>query len=257
MVPEQRRRVLVQTVLAEDGATIRNLSERYGVSEMTIRRDLRQLAKEGRLQLTHGGAVPTTAQRGAEQLYALKEPVHRDAKVAIARYAAEHFVDDGDVIILDPGTTAVHMIPFLRDKGGLTVVTNGLATINVLEEALPQATLVCTGGLLRGPSQTFVGPTAEAFFDNFFAARYFVSSVGVTVGEGLTDPQPLDTQVKKAMLRSAKEVVALLDSSKFGIRSTYGVAPISHLAALITDQRADPAVTARFRDLVDVNTCEV
>lgn len=252
MIPEQRRQILIQTIISQGGATIKDLSERYDVSEMTIRRDLRQLAKDGQIRMTHGGAVPTTTKKGSEQFYALKEPINREAKSAIAKYAAEHFVNDDDVIIIDPGTTAVHMIPHLKTKTGLTIVTNGLQTVNMLKELLPQANLICTGGMLRGVSHTFIGPTAEAFFNGFFAMRYFVSSVGVTLGDGLTDPQMLDTQVKKAMLKSANETIALVDSSKFGVRSTVTVAAFSDLHAVVTDSELDSEVITDLTELVDV-----
>lgn len=257
MVPEQRRQVLSQTIFDQGGATIKDLSERFDVSEMTIRRDLRQLAKEGQVRITHGGAVPASTKGGSEQLYALKEPINRMAKSIIGRYAAEHFVHDHDVIILDPGTTAVHMIPHLRTKTGLTVVTNGLQTLNSLKAQLPQAQLICTGGMLRGVSETFVGPVAEAFFHGFFATRYFVSSVGATLAEGLTDPQMLDTQVKKAMIRSAGDTVALLDSSKFGVRSTVEIAPFASFRAVVTDSLLGSDVAADLSELTEVRQVEV
>ena len=252
MIPEQRRQALIQTILDQGGATIKDLSERYDVSEMTIRRDLRQLAKEGQVRISHGGAVPISTKRGTEQLYSFKETINREAKAAIAKYAAEHFVNDNDVIILDPGTTAVHMIPYLKTKTGLTIVTNGLQTIAMLRNHLPQANLICTGGILRGISHTFVGPTAEKYFSEFFATRYFVSSVGVTCSEGLTDPQILDTQIKKAMLRSAGETIALLDSSKFGIRSTVKVAALSELHTVITESELDSEIVTKFNEFVDI-----
>ncbi len=252
MIPEQRRQTLIRTIFSQGGATIKDLSERYDVSEMTIRRDLRQLAKEGQIRITHGGAVPASVKKGSEQLYSLKEPINREAKSTIAKYAAEHFVNDNDVIILDPGTTAVHMLPHLKTRAGLTIVTNGLQTINMIRELLPQVNLICTGGMLRGVSHTFVGPTAEAYFDGFFATRYFVSSVGVTLGEGLTDPQMLDTQVKKAMLKSANETIALVDSSKFGVRSTVKVAAFADLHAVVTDSELDSEAVTDLTELVDI-----
>lgn len=252
MIPAQRRQVLVQTIFDQGGATIKDLSERHDVSEMTIRRDLRQLAKEGQVRISHGGAVPISAKQGSEQLYSLKETINREVKSTIAKYAVENFVNDNDVIILDPGTTAVHMIPHLKAKTGLTVVTNGLQTINMLRELLPQAKLICTGGILRGVSHTFVGPSAEGYFSDFFATCYFVSSVGVTLGDGLTDPQILDTQVKKAMLRSAGKTIALLDSSKFGVRSTVKVADLSELHAIVTGAELAPETITSLREFVDL-----
>lgn len=257
MLAEKRREDILYRIDRQGSAQIKHLSEAYGVSEMTIRRDLKQLAHSGLVKITHGGAVSMkNSDPLPEQLYSLKEDIRVSEKQAIARYAAEVFVQDDDVIVIDPGTTAAHMIPFLVDKTNLTVVTNGLETLQLLKALLPHANVICTGGILRDTSYTFVGPVAEQYFDNFFAKKYFVSSVGLHMELGLSDPQMVDTQVKKATLKASAMQIVLLDSSKFGIRSTVPVATLDQIDILITDQGIS-SNDLRHLEKADIKVCVV
>lgn len=235
MLAETRRQEILQRISNQGSVQIKFLSEHFSVSEMTIRRDLKQLADSGLIKITHGGAVFVSDMPAAEQFYTAKEDMHILEKEAIARYAAEALVQDNDVIALDPGTTAAHMIPYLTNKASLTIVTNGLETLHLLKMLLPHTEIICTGGILRDTSYTFVGPVAEQYFDNFFAKKYFISSVGFHLETGLTDPQMIDTQVKKAILQASEIRIALLDSSKFGVRSSVPIASLDTLDILVTD----------------------
>ncbi len=254
MIPEQRRRDILRVIADQGSSSIIELSQKYGVSEMTIRRDLKALEENGQLQYTYGGAValpPKAIQ--PETNYLAKARLNIQQKTRIARYAAEHFVDDHDIIVLEPGTTVTGMVPFLAAKQGLTVVTNGLYTANALQNIVAGATVICTGGILRDVSFTFVGPVAEGFFQQFYARKLFLSAIGFTPETGLTDPQMIDTQVKKAMIARSDRVIVLLDSSKFGVKSFTPVIATGEIDVLITDEGAPAAMLAEARDLgVDV-----
>ena len=255
MIPEQRRRDILRIILAQGSSTVTELSQSYGVSEMTIRRDLKALAEEGQIQTTHGGAVPITSNAFQhEQRYAAKARLNIERKRQIACYAVENFVDDNDIIILESGTTVTAMVPYLQDKENLTVVTNGLYTTNELRAMLTKATVICTGGILRDVSFTFVGPVAEGFFQQFYAQKLFLSGIGFTLETGLTDPQMIDTQVKKAMIARSDRTIVLLDSSKFGIKSFTPVIAARDIDVLITDSGAPTSAVAELRDMgVDVH----
>ena len=117
-------------------------------------------------------------------------------------------ITDGDIIIVEGGTTATAMAPYLADKRDLTVVTNGLATAEEMRRYLSlDATIMCAGGILRPESSTFVGPLTEAFFREMHAHTLFLSATGLTLREGVTDPKMLETQVKRAMVASAGRVM--------------------------------------------------
>jgi DeoR/GlpR family transcriptional regulator of sugar metabolism len=174
--------------------------------------------------------------------------LNRDKKRAIARYAAQHFVEDNDIIILEAGTTAGAMIPFLTQHN-LTVMTNGLENLNDLSNYVPDITLMSCGGMLRNVAFTFVGPQAEDFFRGVRANTLFLSATGLAFPEGITDPNPLEIQIKRVMAQSAARVVLLLDSTKFGLRSLTPLLPLAKVHALITDAGAPPADLEQLRAL--------
>ncbi len=203
MLSAQRRQQILEDIEANGAQAIAELSQKYDVSDMTIRRDLKLLAEAGFLKRTRGGAV---RGEGAlvEPQYAAKQKLHALEKSRLARYAAETLINNGDIIILEGGTTVTAMAPHLTSKRDLTVVTNGLYTSTELGRLLPSNTVICTGGILRQVSSTFVGPVTERFFQEFYANKLFLSGTGLTLETGLTDPNMLETQVKKAMIASAQ-----------------------------------------------------
>lgn len=248
--PTERRRQIVKDIETLGDNAIPRLSRKYGVSEMTIRRDLKALEDGGLIKRTYGGAVrwplngpePNLLARDKRQTLATKQ------KTLLARYAAEELVAADDIIIMEGGTTVTAMAPYLAEKEELTVVTNGIATAEELRRHLPlSATIICTGGILRPESSTCVGSVPEQFFGEFHAHRLFLSATGLTLDAGLTDPKILEIQVKRAMVSAAREVILLLDSSKFGVRSLTSVVSVNRLYALVTDDAAPPEIVAALR----------
>jgi DeoR/GlpR family transcriptional regulator of sugar metabolism len=237
MLSAQRRRHIIEELESSSTCTISELSQKYSVSEMTIRRDLKLLEEQGQVQRTHGGAI-RTGTSAIEPRYVAKQQLHAVQKARIARYAAEKLVADNDIIALEGGTTVTTMARYLSSKQYLTVVTNGLHTANELRHLLPNTTVICSGGILRDVSFTFVGPVAEGFFREFYVNTVFVSATGLTLESGFTAPNMLETQVRKAMVASARQVIVLLDSSKFGVQSLTVVLPADGPHILITDEGA-------------------
>jgi len=253
MLPEERRRALLQDIAQRGTATIPDLSEKYDVSSMTIRRDLKLLEQEGQVTLTHGGVVYDGLQSGhREVFYPDRAQINLAQKQAIAQYIAQNFVDDDDVIILDPGTTVASMIPFVTDRDNLTFITNGLLTINSLHQHMPTATIHCTGGILREGSLTFIGPVAEAYFKDVFAKTVIISGAGFTPETGLTDPQMLDTAVKRAMIASAEKCIVAVDSSKFSRTAMIQVLKTADIELLVTDVDVPPAMIEQLH-MMDID----
>lgn len=237
MLPAQRQQQILEDIKKNGVGSITELSQKYGVSEMTIRRDLMVLEEEGHIKRTHGGALSLNSSV-VEPRYAAKQKLHASSKESLARYAAEALVEDGDIIILEGGTTVTAMAQYLTNVQNLTVVTNGLYTTNALQPLVPQSTVICTGGILREVSATFVGPVAEQFFREFHANKLFLSATGLTLDAGFTDPSMLETQIKKAMIASADQVIMLLDSNKFGVKSLTTVLQAGQVNILVTDAGA-------------------
>jgi DeoR/GlpR family transcriptional regulator of sugar metabolism len=248
--PDRREQILRDIDLLDDNM-IPTLSKKYGVSEMTIRRDLQALEDTGVIRRTYGGAVRWPQSAGEPMVVARekREMLARVQKAAIAGYAARECVGDGDSIVLEGSTTVTNMVPLITDRQDLTVVTNSLYTAEELRRRMPaSATLLCAGGILRPESSTFVGLVAERFFRELHVKRLFLSATGLTLQGGITDPQMLETQVKRAMIESAGEVIVMLDSTKFGARSLTRVLDFSEITLLITDEGAPADMLQGLRD---------
>lgn len=240
MIAHRRREVILEMLQRSGSVSVKRLRETLGVSAMTLWRDLRALEESPGVRRVRGGIVlePPEPSGEPEPRFADKAALHADAKQAIARAAVQHHVRTGDVIFLEGGTTVAAMIPHLRAAvAELTILVNSVLLLDT--DALgPSYTLIASGGVVRDVSQTFVGPVAEQFFRDHSADTAFISATGVTAEGGLTDPNPLEIQVKKAMLQSCRRVVALVDSSKFGRRSLTPVATWKEIDVLITDDAA-------------------
>ncbi len=252
MLTEQRRNLIAGLVTTQGTVSAEQLSQQFAVSHMTIYRDLKILESLGKLRFVRGGAVQTETDNNNEPIYFTKRQVHKKQKEQIAKYAAQNFISDGDFIILEAGTTVSAMVKHLRHKH-LTIMTNGLETVNEAASLLPDLSVMCCGGILREISHTFVGPQAEQFFREIRGKTLFLSASGMTLEGGVTDPNLLEIQVKRAMAASVDHVVLMLDSSKFGQRSLSLLLPLSQIQTIITDSNAPSADVSSLRDMgIDV-----
>jgi DeoR/GlpR family transcriptional regulator of sugar metabolism len=248
--PEQRRQNILSDLAQDGDKQIAMLSEKYGVSEMTIRRDLKQLEDQGLVRRTYGGAIPVRTAIEDLRIVAREKRQKRAAeqKARMARFAAQHCVDDDDIIILGGGTTTAAMIPHLAEKRHLTVLTNCVHNTFALQNLnLPDMTVICSGGILRQISSTFVGPLTERCFREIHAKKLFLSATGISLEAAVTDPNMHETQVKRAMIESADQLIMLMDSSKFGIRSLMTVVTYPEIDVLITDSGCPPQIVDAIR----------
>lgn len=234
ILPEQRRTLIRQMIRQDGVVNTEELATRFDVSYMTIWRDIALLEEDGKVQRVRGGAIQPEAAAESEPAYFSKQTVRSREKEAIASYAARHLVHDNEILILDAGTTVAAMTKHLTQRN-LTIVTNGAQTILETMNRLSSMTVMSCGGILREPAHTFVGPQAERFFDDLSAHTFFLGATGLSFPEGITDPSPLEIQVKRAMAASAARIVLLLDSSKFGVRSLLPVVPLSAVQEIVTD----------------------
>lgn len=250
MLPEARRRHLLSYLAQVGSAAIVDLSVRYHVSSMTIRRDLGKLQNQGLVTLTHGGVVfdgDEPRQRETQRLS--RDRDRAQEKRAVGRHAARHFVKDNDVLLLGAGSTVRAIVPFLKRKRNLQVVSNSLRTVESLRLALPSATVMGTGGLLRADTLNFVGPVTERFFEDFFARVAFISGAGLSLRAGMTDSQLLEAAAKQAMIRSAEKTIILLESSKLGTTASAQILAIGEIETLVTDAGIAPDAQGRLVDM--------
>ena len=193
-----------------------DLTKRFGTSQVTIRKDLEEMHAHGLIHRTHGGALPATEGALDDPALLEKQNLHRKEKLAIAEEAART-VQEGQVVILDSGTTTTEIARALRDFRNLTIITNA---VNIATELSGTAVeVILTGGTLRKNSFSLVGPIAEETLRRLNADLLFLGVDGFDVHYGLSTPNLLEAKVNRVMVEISKRTVAVCDSSKFGRRS--------------------------------------
>ncbi|HSR29998.1 MAG TPA: DeoR/GlpR family DNA-binding transcription regulator, partial [Anaerolineae bacterium] len=209
----QERLDQIVTLLQEQGrVSVMDLSDRFGVSTVTIRNDLTNLQQQGLLVRTHGGAVTRPDLSMEPPAFALRKELHLTEKERIGRAAAA-LVRDGDSIALDASTTAWQIARHLKDRQELTVVTNGLfVALEFLDS--PGVTVVMPGGALRIASASLVGDQGACILERYHVQKGFFGAGGFTIEEGLTDTNQYEVELKQRMVERSKVVIAVVDSSK-------------------------------------------
>jgi DeoR family transcriptional regulator, fructose operon transcriptional repressor len=206
----RQRRDLLVTRLRSGGANIGDLAARFAVSPSTIRRDLAALADDGRVMRTYGGAVEPG--HGREPTLDAKERAHWAEKDAIAVTAAA-MAGRGDVVLLDAGTSAGRVGWHLRQRDGITVVTNGMSALLALADA-PGIEVILLGGRLRRPNEAFLGPDAERALRRFRPDLAFLGADGVDPRHGLNCPTVEQASLKELMATTAREAWVVADHWK-------------------------------------------
>ncbi|ACZ42825.1 transcriptional regulator, DeoR family [Thermobaculum terrenum ATCC BAA-798] len=231
MLTEERKRFILETLAREGKVLAHDLSKKLGVSDDTIRRDLRDLAREGLLVRVHGGALPRsqsiTAPYSARQQ---QEPV---VKAAIAEAAAK-LVENGQVIILDGGTTTLQVAQHLPKDLHATVVTNSPPIAVALGEH-PYVEVVVLGGRLYKHGMSTVGAATLQEIQMIRADLCMLGVGGLHPELGLTTDNLEEAHVKRAMVASAAEVVALASAEKIMAAQPYIVAPLADLTHVVTE----------------------
>lgn len=212
MFAEERRNRLLQMLQETRSISVPDAASRFEVTEETIRRDLKLLESSGFLQRTHGGAIPADDAR-TEPSLEVRQGINIPGKDRIGELAAQ-MVKDGDTIILDASTSALFLARHLRGKKNLTVITNAEKIVLELS-AVPDITLICTGGILRQGSLSYVGRAAENMLAGLQAGTAFLSCRGFHPERGFTDASEPESEIRRQMMKRAQKTVYLCDHTKF------------------------------------------
>lgn len=243
---QQRQHEMRALVDDEGFASVQALSDRFGVSAVTIRADLDRLQATGRLQRVRGGAVRRSRpEQPFEQASAEAGP----AKAQIAARAVDE-VHDGDTLLLDVGTTTTAIARELvarTELHGLTVFTNSLTNAYELEHAAGRIAVVVTGGTLRPLQHSLVDPLATVLLEGISAHVAFIGCNGVDLEAGVTNVNLPETTVKRAFLHAARRRVVVADGSKLGDVQLARICGLDEVDLLITDAAAEPATVEALR----------
>lgn len=233
---------ILRILEAEDHADSVDLAERLGISDITVRRDFRELEAEGSLRRVHGGAIRATG-RAQDRPFEVRQHTQTDAKAAIAAAAAE-LVVNGDAIALDVGSTIALMVDQLGHARDLTIVTASLRTAWAVANSRQlqrPVRLIVPGGVVADNELSLVGNSTIEHIRQLRVDMAFLGVGGLNTRAGLTDFNLDDAEVKRALVDSAKHIVVLADSTKLGAEQFVQVAEIGKVNQLITDPDADPS----------------
>ncbi|QKW05193.1 DeoR/GlpR transcriptional regulator [Streptomyces sp. NA04227] len=241
LLAEQRRALILDEVRRRGGARVNELTRRLGVSDMTVRRDLDALARQGVIEKVHGGAVPLFEASSHEPGFEAKSGLEPGAKEEIARTAAS-FVAPGTAIALSGGTTTYALAQQLLDVPDLTVVTNSVRVADVFHAAqqmsglrADSATVVLTGGV-RTPSDSLVGPVADRAIGSLHFDLLFLGVHGISASAGLSTPNLAEAETNRRLVGSARRVVVVADHTKWGTVGLSSFAALDEVDTLVTDK---------------------
>ncbi|WP_405884857.1 DeoR/GlpR family DNA-binding transcription regulator [Streptomyces sp. NBC_01136] len=240
LLAEQRRALILDEVRRRGGVRVNELTRKLGVSDMTVRRDLDALARQGVVEKVHGGAVPVVEASTHEPGFEAKSGLELTAKEDIARAAAE-MVAPGTAIALSGGTTTYALAHRLLDVPDLTVVTNSVRVADVFHTAQRlsgqrqgAATVVLTGGV-RTPSDSLVGPVADQAIAALHFDVLFLGVHGISVEAGLSTPNLAEAETNRRLVQSARRVVVVADHTKWGTVGLSSFAALEQVDTLVTD----------------------
>lgn len=231
---------------AVKSATNEDLMERFQVSMQTLRRDIKELEEKQFLKKIYGGVVllQDDTWQGTMLDISSRNSTNQEKKQKIGQQAAA-LVEDHDVIFVDSGTTAFHLIPFLAARQGVTVISHSLHVMCALSE-MTNLKAICLGGVYSPQTGTFIADTS-AYQYNY--SKAFISTVGISINKGLTNTDFQEGIMKRHAIEHANDVYLLCDSSKFGNVAFHHFADILDVHTIITDTKPDDKFLNFFRKL--------
>lgn len=242
-----RKIEIAQKIRQQGKVNIADLALEYGVSTMTIRRDLARLEQDGLVTVEYGGAI-LKSNSLLEFNMDLKQTQFLEEKKRIAQ-AALNFIHDGDSIFVDAGTTACEVAHLLNQRDHLKIMTNSLLVANALS-ANPEIDLTICPGKYRAMSLAFIGQLTDEFLSDF---RFDVLLLGIEgIADGIFVPDETDGITKRKLIQQSKSVVCLADHSKFGQTFHYQVAKLSDIHHLITDKDLEESKIKHFSEQTDL-----
>ncbi len=245
MLANQRRDKILELLKEDGSAKVIDLSKLFKVTEVTIRQDLEKLEKDGLVIREHGGAFLKNVENQV-RTFSLGNQEHIDKKELIARKCLE-YIESGDTIILDSGSTTTEIAKQLKGIKNLTVITNAL-NIALMLGAEPGIEVIMTGGEFKPPTLSLTGQKAADFFKGLNVQKLFLATAGISLKSGLTYPSISDLVVKKAMIDAADTTYLVADSTKMGKSAFASLGALSLINYIITDDGIEEKHKQVFHD---------
>jgi len=245
MLPNQRRDKMLELLKEDGSAKVVDLARIFKVTEVTIRQDLEKLEREGLIVKEHGGAYIKNVEDQVRN-FLLAHQENLEKKAIIATKCLE-YIESGDTIILDSGSTTTEIAKKLKGLKNLTVITNAL-NIALMLGAEPGIEVFVTGGEFKPPTLSLTRQKAADFFDGLNVQKLFLATAGISLRSGLTYPSLSDLVVKKAMIAAADITYLVADSTKIGKSALASLGALSLIDFIITDPEIKEKHKAVFRE---------
>lgn len=245
MLPNQRREKILDLLKEDGSAKVVDLSRLFKVTEVTIRQDLEKLESEGLIIKEHGGAFLKNVEDQVRS-FSLVHQENLDKKEVIAQKCLE-FIESGDTIILDSGSTTTEIAKKLKGLKNLTVITNAL-NIALMLGTESGIEVIMTGGEFKPPTLSLTGQKAADFFKGLNVQKLFLATAGISLKSGLTYPSISDLVVKKAMIDAAEVTYLVADSTKIGKSALASLGALGLIDYIITDAGIEEKHKEVFRD---------
>ncbi|MEA3335031.1 MAG: DeoR/GlpR family DNA-binding transcription regulator [Chloroflexota bacterium] len=241
---EERLQLITELVKTRRKVHVGELAVQFNVSPSSIRIDLAELESLGLLKRTHGGAIATTEVQGRlvtqKSSLELRQMAHQTEKMAIAQ-AAVDLIEDGETLMIDGGSTTIHVASQLRDKRGLTIITTAISLLPHLM-AIPDARVYVVGGLLDTRFETLVGDITIDTLERFRTSKAILGIDGVSASAGLSVTDPAVAMTKKSMMRHSDQVIIVADHTKLVRVCLFPIASLEESDYLVTDSRASAEI---------------
>jgi len=246
LIPAERRNRILEIIRDQGIVRVSTLSDLLGVAEVTIRRDLEQLERDSHLERTHGGAVYSRRMR-LEPSYTEKDQIHRQEKQQIGIEAAA-LVEDGDILLINSGSTTLQIFRHLADRKNLRVITSNMGAFRETQGL--DLELILIGGEYREESNSLVGPLAALSLQQVYGNKCFIGVDGVSIKYGLTTPVLLEAEVARSMIeRTRGQVIVVADHHKLGVVADFQTAPIEKVDILVVDSGFDKSYREELEEL--------
>jgi DeoR family transcriptional regulator, aga operon transcriptional repressor len=247
---EERRQTILELVQDQGRVSVNGLSDRFGVSEVTIRADLKALAEQGCLLRTHGGAIPIGY--GLQELSLTRRRQQQVAEKALIAAAAAALIGHGEAVFLDSSSTTLAIVDHIKQRRDLTVITNSLVVAQEML-GLPNVVVVMPGGTLHHDTASLIDAGGLALLERYRIAKGFFGAHGLTLEDGLTDVSEPEANLKRPLAYMCHEVIALLDATKWGRAGVASFAAVCDIDRVITTGDAPELLTEAVRAVgVDV-----
>jgi len=232
MLPRERLEIIKEMVLKEKKVYVSKLSEKFDVTEETIRRDLEKLESQGIVTRSYGGAILNAEKTNEDIPFYKRSKTNIDSKKYIASKAIE-FIKEGSTIVADCSSTALEALKMIKDRKDVTVITNSVEVLQELNQS--ELNIISTGGGLKQRSLSLQGPITQNTIGKYNVDIAFVSCKGLDLEKGILDSNEAEAEIKRAMIKQSNKVILLVDHTKYNKTSFVKLFEYDNIDYLITD----------------------